>query len=219
MSYYPGTSEPPEISPGSDAEGQYDEPVVTATTATVTFGGTTSSSGMSAIVYFGLCWIVLLSLIVALLCVLVECRNRRDQKLQQQHHQLQLQSSSATPHDVEVAEPVVVAVSSRSRKIHNFIGLAILFIGSLFGLGLSIFSMLTCEFVTLEEPVTLDASFADRLSITIYSLGLRMVDLTSNSALSGCVSTANLPFLNTPYYFAKASAVIGAVFEDYVYFS
>ena len=212
MSYYSGTSESPEISQGSDAEGQHDEPAVTATTATVTFGGTTSSSGVSAIVYFGLCWIVLLSLIVALVCVSVECRCRKDQKLQQEQQQQQQQSSPVTPHDVEVAEPVVVAVNSRSRKIHNVIGLTILFVGSLFGLGLSIFSIMTCEFVTLEEPVTLDASFADRLSITIYSLGLMKVDLTSNSVLSGCVSTVNLPFLDTPYNFAKASAVIGAVF-------
>jgi flagellar biosynthesis/type III secretory pathway M-ring protein FliF/YscJ len=98
MSYYSGTSESPEISQGSDAEGQHDEPVVTATTATVT---SSSSSGVSAIVYFGLCWIVLLSLIVALVCVLVECRCRRNQKLQQE--QQQKQSSPAT-HDIEVAE-------------------------------------------------------------------------------------------------------------------
>ena len=115
---------------------------------------------------------------------------------------------------MEVAEPVV-AVSTRRSKIHNIIGMTILFVGSLFGLGLSVFSNLTCDFVSLEESVTLDASFADRLSITIYNLGLWKVDLFMTDqtySLSGCVSTDNLPFLDTQYNFAKASAIIGVMF-------
>eukprot|EP00985_Skeletonema_marinoi_P008001 scaffold3557_cov144-Skeletonema_marinoi.AAC.10 len=187
------------ISQGSDADGPFSYGPVA--TPVVSYGESSSASGGNTMVYFFLCWIVLLTLIVALVYVLVECRCRRNQKQQQ------LQSLPET-HDVEVAEPVV-AVESRSRKMNYHIGLAILFVGSLFGLGLSIFSIATCEFAAVNESVRLDV---DQLSITIYNLGLWKVDVTSNSALSGCVSTDNLPFLDAPYAFAKASAIIAVLF-------
>jgi len=187
------------ISQGSDADGPFSYGPVA--TPVVSYAESSSASGGNTMVYFFLCWIVLLTLIVALVYVLVECRCRRNQK------QRQLQSLPET-HDVEVAEPVV-AVESRSRKMNYHIGLAILFVGSLFGLGLSIFSIATCEFAAINESVRLDV---DQLSITIYNLGLWKVDVTSNSALSGCVSTDNLPFLDAPYAFAKASAIIAVMF-------
>ena len=189
------------ISQGSDADGPFSYGPVATPVTTATQSYEESSSG-NTMVYFFLCWIVLLILIVALVYVLVECRCRRNQK------QRQLQSLPET-HDVEVAEPVVAVESSRSRKMNYHIGLAILFVGSLFGLGLSIFSIVTCEFAAINESVRLDVN---QLSISIYNLGLWKVDVTSNSALSGCVSTGNLPFLDAPYAFAKASAIIAVMF-------
>lgn len=77
------------------------------------------------------------------------------------------------------------------------------------------FRLASLLLVTLDA----DASFADGLSISIHNLGLLKVDLTSKFALSGCVNTNNLPFLDTPYQFsdtpynsAKASAIMGAMF-------
>ena len=166
-----------------------------------------SASGGSTMGFFFFVWLVLLILIALLAYVLVECRCREKQKQQQQQEEV------PETHHVEVAEPVV-AVESRSRKINNGIGLTILFLGCFIGLGLSIFSTVTCEFVTLDSAVTLDDFYVDQLlSITIYNLGLWKVDLTSNSALSGCVKNSDiLPFFDTTYKFAKASSILGVMF-------
>mmetsp|Transcript_13369 Transcript_13369/g.19100 ORF Transcript_13369/g.19100 Transcript_13369/m.19100 type:complete len:296 (+) Transcript_13369:85-972(+) len=199
-------NERPFISPGSDVEepaaiamGTYG-PVLSQSYS----GGSRSSSGM---IWLLLLWFVLILLVVGLVYVLVECRCRnQNQKLQQ---------DVPETHDVAVAvaEPVV-AVEPKHRKIDNLIGLTILYVGSFIGLGLSIFSISTCEFASLASSVTLDAdaSLADGLSLSIHNLGLLKVDLTSNFSLSGCVNTDNLPFLDTPYNFAKASAIMGAMF-------
>lgn len=186
----------PSISQGSDADGPG---------ATATLSYEESSSAVAAATYFFIIWIVLLMLIAALVYVLVEYRCRKNQKQQQQQQEV------PEAHDVEVAESVV-AVASRRRRVMDVIGLTILFVGSLIGLGLSIFSIVSCEFVTLNSSVTLDAFFVDQLRITIYNLGLWKIDLTSNSVLSGCVNADILPFLDTPYKFAKVSSIMGAIF-------
>ncbi len=207
----------PSISPGSDA----DEPFIIwaggssgGTYGPVLATATNTQSGSSAAYSWGLIslvllWMVLLLLVVGLVYVLVECRCMNQN---QEHHQ---QQDVPETHDVvvAVAEPVV-AIEPKRRKFDDLIGLTILFVGSFIGLGLSIFSLSTCNFASLTTTVTLDAdaSFADGLSISIHNLGLLKVDLTSSSALSGCVNTGNLPFLDTPYNFAKASAIMGAMF-------
>ncbi len=204
----------PSISPGSDAEepaaiaiGTYG-PVLTTATVTHSYAESASSSG---VIWFVLLWLVLLLLVVGLVYVSVECRCRNQN--QKQHQQQDVPET----HDVTlaVAEPVVVVGEPKSRQFDNLIGLTILFVGSFIGLGLSIFSISTCEFASLTTSVTLDAagaSFVDATSISIHNLGLLKVDLTSNFALSGCVNTDNLPFLDTTYNFAKASAIMGAMF-------
>jgi hypothetical protein len=185
-SMYSDISEP-SISQGSDADGP---------SATATLSYQQSSSAYSVFLWFFIIWIVLFTLIAALVYVLIECRCRQNPKQQQRQ---------------EVHE-TVVAVASRRRKVKNGIVLTIQFAGSLIGLGLSIYSIVTCEFITLDSAVTLDAFFVDQLSVTIYNLGLWKVDIKTNSVLSGCVNAGILQLLDTPYKFARASAIMGAIF-------
>ncbi len=190
-------------------DGQGTMVTLPSDTAKVTLASSEeSASSVSAGLYFFIVWLVLLILIIILLCITIDCRCKR--KLNQQQHEQQ-------SHDTEAGEQQTstMQTETRSKKFNNGIGITILFLGSLIGLGLSVFSIITCEFVTLDTPLTIDTFYNnpnDRFSITVYSLGLWKVDLTSNTSLSGCIDTNLLFFQEDALYkFAKASSVIASV--------
>lgn len=113
---------------------------LTGTAVTVTQSYSASSSRM---IWLVLLWLVLLLLVVGLVYVLVDCRCRNQNQM---HHQ---QQDVPETHDVTVAvAEAVVAIEPKRRKTDNLIGLTILFVGSFIGLGLSIFSISTCEFAS-----------------------------------------------------------------------
>lgn len=169
-----------------------------------------SASSVSAGLYFFIVWLVLLILIITLLCITIDCRCKRKVNQQRQHEQ-------QLSHDTEAGEQQTstMQTETRSNKFNNGIGITVLFLGSLIGLGLSVFSIITCEFVTLDSPLTMDTFYNnpnDRFSITVYSLGLWNVDVTSNISLSGCVDTSFLFFQEDALYkFAKVSNVLASV--------
>lgn len=180
-------------------------------TANVTLASSEeSASSVSAGLYFFIVWLVLLILIITLLCITIDCRCKR--KVNQQQQQQYEQQS----HDTEAGEQQTntMQTETRSKKFNNGIGITILFLGSLIGLGLSVFSIITCEFVTLDTPLTIDTFYNnpnDRFSITVYSLGFWKVDLTSNTSLSGCVEFGLFFQEDALYKFAKVSSVLASV--------
>jgi heme exporter protein D len=177
-----------------------------------------SASSVSAGLYFFIVWLVLLILIITLLCITIDCRSKR--KVNQQHQQQQQHEQQS--HDTEAGEQQTstMQTETRSKKFNNGIGITVLFLGSLIGLGLSVFSNITCEFVTFDTPLTMGTFYRDSndefsvltFRITVYSLGLWKVDLTSNTYLSGCVDTNLLFFQEDALYkFAKVSSVLACV--------
>jgi heme exporter protein D len=202
-------SEPSPTQNDYNNNGQGPMVTLSSDTAKVTLASSEeSASSVSAGLYFFIVWLVLLILIITLLCITIDCRCKRKVNQQQQQQQQHEQQS----HDTEAGEQQTstMQIETRSKKFNNGIGITVLFLGSLIGLGLSVFSIITCEFVTLDRPLTTDMFYT--IGITVYSLGMWKVDLTSNSSLSGCVDTSLHLFKEDALYkFAKVSSVIASV--------
>lgn len=205
-------SEPSPTQNDYNNNGQGPMVTLSSDTANVTLASSEeSASSVSAGLYFFIAWLVLLILIITLLCITIDCRCKRKVNQQQQQQQYEQQS-----HDTEAGEQQTntMQTETRSKKFNNGIGITILFLGSLIGLGLSVFSIITCEFVTLDTPLTIDTFYKnpnDRFSITVYSLGFWKVDPTSNTSLSGCVEFGLFFQEDALYKFAKVSSVLASV--------
>lgn len=148
-------SEPSPTQNDYNNDGQGPMVTLSSDTAMVTLSSSEeSASGVSAGLYFFIVWIVLLILIITLLCITIDCRCKS--KVKQRHQQQEQQS-----HDMEAGEQQTstVQTETRGKKFNNGIGITVLFLGSLIGLGLSVFSIITCEFVTLDSPLTMDTFY------------------------------------------------------------
>jgi hypothetical protein len=165
-----------------------------------------SDSGTNQLVYFFVVWMILLLLVVALVPLLVMRKRRARQS--------QLPS---------VADGVEELVSvDKKTEVHTQLAiLTILVTGVAFGLVLSILAILSCDFLSLSEPITLDLIRTEedgRISVEFYSLGLWAVGLSSSAGfLSGdadqdtCFGVSGFLVLGWQFELARASAVIASL--------
>jgi hypothetical protein len=176
-------------------------------TSGVTKSEPSSDSGTNQLVYFFVVWMILLLLVVALVPLLV-MRKRRAR-----------QSQLPSVADGGVEELVSV---DKKTEVHTQLAiLTILVTGVAFGLVLSILAILSCDFLSLSEPITLDLIRTEedgRISVEFYSLGLWAVGLSSSAGfLSGdadqeaCFGVSGFLGLDWQFKLARASAVIASL--------
>eukprot|EP00980_Cylindrotheca_fusiformis_P026493 scaffold16300_cov150-Cylindrotheca_fusiformis.AAC.4 len=206
--------------------------------STVATGGGSQSSnqesfsgrGMTPYVWLFSTWAILL-LLMASLTVLVILRNRRRHSSSTPSSQdvddAQGLSAVSATMDQQHANETATTPSATERYIE--IGFfSILVIAAIVGLGLAICSILSCDFVQLENSITLQKKEAngDVTSIEFYSLGLWAVALSSDSGLflyfaeddvgggerrDLCLETSGFLPMEWQYKLARASAIIASL--------
>lgn len=176
------------------------------TSSFATRSESTSESGDSPLLYFTIIWAILLVLIGALV-TLLSLRKRRTGQ-----HELPSMAN-------EVQEEAVL----KEQKMEAFTKLAILNIlitGAAMGLALSIFAILSCDFLHLSETLTVDwirTENGDVISVEFYSLGLWAFGLESDPGImsdgnsDSCFEIANFIPLGWQFNLARASAVIASL--------
>jgi hypothetical protein len=166
-----------------------------------------SDSGTNQLLYFFIVWMVLLLLVVALVPILV-IRKRRARQ-----HQL------PSVADDEVEE--LVSVDKKTEANTQLAILIILMTGAAIGLVLSILAILSCDFLSLSEPISLDLMWTEEdghISVEFYSLGLWAVGLSSRAGFLSldaeqdtCFGVSGFLGLDWPFELARASAVIASL--------
>jgi hypothetical protein len=166
-----------------------------------------SSSGVSPLLYFFIVWVVLILLVVALVPLLVTRKRRaRQQQL---------------PSAADGVEELVNEHNEKTEASTQLAILTILMTGTAIGLALSIFAILSCDFLSLSEPITMDLIWTEgdgNISVEVYSLGLWAVGLSSRAGfLSGdadqdaCFRVSGFLGLDWQFKLARASAVIASL--------
>jgi hypothetical protein len=187
------------------------------TNYTVGFGVEESVSVLSPMFYLSIIWCFYLILIVALVFLIVIHRFERKKEQMEQV-------------DVENVEEASLPGKNSPGRISKRLGLAIMVIANSLALVMAIYSILTCDFMSFNDPlhitVTYDQNFGnlklatnrDDLSMkpaTIDNIGLWSSDLSSTSGVldrdGQCVHNSGLLFLDWPYRLARASVIIATL--------
>jgi len=193
-----------------------DEPEVSSDAAQsdISYGGTsvvetstTTTSRQNPYAYFLIIiWIMLLLFIIVLVTLVVD--NTCGRGRQQVEHA-----------DVEATENFKTNDSPRREKTKQRVSLIILYLGSAIALSLSIVSILSCNFLDLDENIIFknllsNGKIIDR--VEVYSLGLWGVGLSSGPEYlngqqnEGCFNTSALFSLDWQFELSRASAVISS---------
>lgn len=173
---------------------------------------TVSSSGVTPFLYFFIIWVVLLLLIVALIPLLVMRKRQTRQRSQ-------LPTTEENAEDDNDNE--IINENKRIESSSEFAILTILTTAAAMGLALSVFSILSCDFLELSEPITLDwirIEDGDVIAVEFYALGLWAVGLSSDPGfLSGggqqdtCFNISGFLTLGWQFKLARASAVLASL--------
>eukprot|EP00980_Cylindrotheca_fusiformis_P026492 scaffold16300_cov150-Cylindrotheca_fusiformis.AAC.3 len=199
------------VTPGSDSQ------------ATVSHDAS-EASGVSAFAYFFTTWMILL-LLIASLTALVILRNRRRRHTSSSSSQDEGEGLFMVSTTTDQNPTETTTTPSAIERYTKLGFVSILVIGAIVGLGLAIFSILSCDFLHFEEALTLDhwGSNGDVTSIEFYSLGLWAVALSSDSNLflhvaddgggdrgDMCLEVSGVIPMGWRYKLARASAVIAS---------
>lgn len=170
-----------------------------------------SATQVNSLLFFFITWIVLLLFIIILVTLLINNKYRR------RHHQKEQNLEQV---DVENAEQSTTIVNILGRgKTKQMTALVILCFGAAIAFALSMVSILSCNFLDLEDSISVAvASKSDNTNrIEVYSLGLWGVGLSSKmSYLSGdrngeCFKTTGLFLLDWQFSFSRVSAILGSL--------
>jgi len=171
-----------------------------------------SESHVSSFLYFFISWIVLLLLILALVFhVGVQSGRRRQNK-----HQAQGGNNNETVDNDQEAQKTI-AETPQQRK--GFFLIILLSLGTAIGLTLSILSIVTCDFLYLENDITMtlpvttnNGDSTIETTMVVLSLGLWGFGLTSSSD-QACFALSDAQIdLDWQFKLARASAVISSLF-------
>jgi hypothetical protein len=167
-----------------------------------------SSSGVSPLLYFFIVWVVLLLLVVALVPLLVMRKRRARQRRQ-------------LPSVADGGVEELVSVDKKTEANTQLAILTILMTGAAIGLAMSIFAILSCDFLSLSEPITMDLIWTEEdrnISVEVYSLGLWAVGLSSRAGFlsldvdpDACFRVSGFLGLDWQFKLARASAVIASL--------
>lgn len=176
--------------------------------------GPETASGTNSLLYFFLIWLLLLLFVVAFVPLVVFSK-RRLRLLEEERQQMA---------DVEAVEkaPNNNHPDLHRRKNFRQAGWMILLITVAMGLALSIFSIMSCDFLNLSDSLTYTFPFGgndgDQLGqrIEFYSIGLWAVGLSSDANfLSGpsdsCFEISGQIILDWQFELARASAVLASL--------
>jgi hypothetical protein len=187
----------------------------------VTKSESSSDSGTNELLYFFIVWMVLLLLVVALVPILVMRKRRARQRRQ-------------LPSVADGGVEELVSVDKKTEANTQLAILTILITGAAIGLVLSILAILSCDFLSLSEPMTLDLMWTEEagnipvefysvgynglISVEFHSLGLWAVGLSSRAGFLSlgaeqdtCFGVSGFLGLNWQFKLARASAVIASL--------
>ena len=154
--------------------------------------------------YFVLSWFVLIVLVIALIALVLADRRRQGVSNQTESGDRQAEE--------ETAENVAMANERRRRR--QVIGINILIFGIVIAIVSSLFSILSCQFLMLDEPIeSYLADESNNLSQIQYSyIGMWGVALSSKAEFlnhQSCHEISGLfLLLDTSFHFARACSVI-----------
>eukprot|EP00526_Cylindrotheca_closterium_P014599 CAMPEP_0113639018 /NCGR_PEP_ID=MMETSP0017_2-20120614/20456_1 /TAXON_ID=2856 /ORGANISM="Cylindrotheca closterium" /LENGTH=287 /DNA_ID=CAMNT_0000550185 /DNA_START=46 /DNA_END=912 /DNA_ORIENTATION=- /assembly_acc=CAM_ASM_000147 len=181
---------------------------------------TMSESQISGFSYVLMTWGVLFLSIITL--VVIVCTRNRQRRHQEQQH---------IDNTIEEGRGGTAVESEKDQKTAwNTRGtvLALVAVNATIALGLSIYSILTCEFLQTDEgpiymtfPASLSNNDDTYITIEVYSLGLWSLVASSgvpgyltgdsNGKAEACFELSDLFYMDSYYKMARASAVISSV--------
>lgn len=172
-----------------------------------------SESHVSSFLYFFILWIVLLLLILALVFhVGIQSERRRQNEQQAQGDN----NKEAVDNNDQEAQ---IRITKTPQQRKGFFLVILLFLGAAIGLALSIISIVTCDFLYLENDITMtlpvttnNGDSTIETTIVVLSLGLWGFGLTSSSD-QACFALSDAQIgMDWQFKLAQASAVISSLF-------
>eukprot|EP00980_Cylindrotheca_fusiformis_P026491 scaffold16300_cov150-Cylindrotheca_fusiformis.AAC.2 len=203
---------------GTDGNGTTDNNTTTSSES--------SDSGVSGFLYFFIVWIILLLLIVTLVPLLVlryrSNGNKRPSASAAATAAVTEEEQHSKGGDTDDTTMVNENLTPEKDTLAEVILIGIVTAGAIVGMGLSIFAILSCDFLELQESITRDWLLPDgdgeSIAIEFYSIGLWAVGLSSDPGiLSGggqndaCFRTFGFLSLDGELKSARAYAVIASV--------